>query len=299
MLRKTWKNFFDEVEYLINNYGVKGFYSFDTNTFLNEKDVEDFCAEYQKRKLSFLGCYEMRLSFGSVEMFKKLYECGGRVLLFGFESGSPKMLKNMKKGVTLEQMKRTVKNAIEAGMIVYGNFIYGTIGENRKTVQETKNFLLFLEKLYHNQKKEFKKQNKISTSSYARSFLIPLPPSELFQICEEQGLIKNEDAYLEYLSDDSLKERVKGRAFRIKLNEMGGNINMSEFSSMKALKYYVDYTWSNVKLNTLFFEPKKILQNSEQILKTFLIMVKFYLLYLVQLIKDKIKGKKGFFKKDE
>ena len=295
MLRKKWDKFFEEVEYLIDNYGLEGIFNYDTNTFLNEKDVYDFCDEYERRGHTFKGCYELRMSFGTPEMFERLYRCGGRVMLFGFETGSQTMLKNMKKGIKLDKMKEVLQYSIEAGMTVHSNFIFGTIGENKKTVNETKDFMIFVERLFYNQKKKFELENKISTAGYGRTYLIPSPTSELYEICIKYNLIKDEEQSLEFISDDSAKDLLKGSNFKIALAELGGNINMSQFSSMDSLKLYVDMMWNIVKLRVLFFEKSKIFNNIPKILyKTFLIS-SYYFKYLVQISLDKVKNKKGFF----
>lgn len=131
-LRPKWEKFFDEVEFLIENYGAKGFFSFDTNMFLHEGEVDEFCNEYKLRGHTFLACYQLRPTFGNREMFRKLYECGARVILFGLESGSQRMLDNMKKGYKLPEMKRIITDAVKEGMVVHVNFLFGTPGENKK-----------------------------------------------------------------------------------------------------------------------------------------------------------------------
>jgi len=295
MLRRKWDKFFEEVEYLIDNYGLEGIFNYDTNTFLNEQDVNDFCDEYEKRGHTFKGCYELRMSFGTPEMFERLYKCGGRVMLFGFETGSATMLRNMKKGIKIDKMKDVLKYSVEAGMIIHSNFIFGTIGENKTTINETKEFMLFAERLFYEQQKRFKLVNNKSISSYGRSYLIPSPTSELYDVCLKYNLISDEEKYLEYLSDDSAKELLKGSNFKIALAEMGGNVNMSQFTSMDALKFYVDTVWNVVKLKTLFFDKKKILHNFVKIISKSFLILKYYLKYLMQVTIDKLKNRKGFF----
>jgi len=295
MLRRKWSKFFEEIEFLIDNYGLQGIFSYDTNMFLTEQDVHDFCDEYEARGHTFLACYELRMSFGSVEMFKRLYKCGGRVMLFGFETGSPTLLKNMIKGIKLEKMKEVLKYSIEAGMTVHSNFIFGTIGENTTTVNETKEFMLHIERIFYEQKQQLKAKNQISTAGYGRTYLIPSPTSELYDVCIKFKLIENEEDYLNYISDDSAKELLKGSTFKIALAEMGGNINMSEFTSMDALKYYVDYIWNQVKLEALFFDKSEIFNNAAQIMKKSSLIIYYYSKYQRQLILDKKNNKKGFF----
>lgn len=295
MLRRKWDKFFEEVEHLIDNYGLEGIFNYDTNTFLNEQDVYEFCDEYEKRGHTFKGCYELRMSFGTPEMFRRLYRCGGRVMLFGFETGSPTLLKNMKKGIKLDKMKEVLTYAVEAGMIIHSNFIFGTIGENKQTINETKEFMLFIEKLFYKQEKKFKSVNNMAKSSYGRSFLIPSPTSELYDICIKYNLIQNEEQYLSYISDDSGKELLKGSVNKIALAEIGTDINMSQFSSVNSLKFYVDFMWTIVKLKALLLDKKDMIFNSAKIFNRSYYISKYYMQYVLQTIIDSLKGKRGFF----
>ena len=99
-LRKNWGLFFDETEFLTTRYGVRGFFSFDTNMFLNPTDVDAYCRTYRNRGASFTICAEMRSTFGDREMFERLREHGVKVVVFGFESGDQRILDRMKKGVS-------------------------------------------------------------------------------------------------------------------------------------------------------------------------------------------------------
>jgi B12-binding domain/radical SAM domain protein len=61
-------------------------------------------------------------------------------VFFGLESGSERMLKAMRKGVTVEENRRAVEMARELGVKVGGSFIVGYPGESREDFQETMSF---------------------------------------------------------------------------------------------------------------------------------------------------------------
>ncbi len=160
-LRKNWDAYFDELEFLMERYDIKGFYSFDTNQFLTKKDVDDYSTGYSQRNSTFKMVVELRTTFGDYEMFKKLKEHGIEVISFGLESGSQIMLDNMKKHFKLENVKKILKAALDADIIINGNFIFGTPGENIKTIRETRDFMLLLRKWIYQQKKRFKEKGKL------------------------------------------------------------------------------------------------------------------------------------------
>lgn len=67
-------------------------------------------------------------------------QAGGRLLIVGFESGDEQILKNIKKGATLEMARTFATNCRKAGIRVHGDFIIGLPGETKETIQKTIDF---------------------------------------------------------------------------------------------------------------------------------------------------------------
>jgi radical SAM superfamily enzyme YgiQ (UPF0313 family) len=61
-------------------------------------------------------------------------------LIVGFESGDPTILKNIKKGATVEQAFEFMSNCRRLGLLVHGDFIIGLPGETRETIDRTMQF---------------------------------------------------------------------------------------------------------------------------------------------------------------
>jgi len=66
-----------------------------------------------------------------------LRACGCRLLIVGYESGDSQILRNMHKGITLEQMEEFARSARRAGLLVHGCFMAGNPGEDRRTLSAT------------------------------------------------------------------------------------------------------------------------------------------------------------------
>jgi radical SAM superfamily enzyme YgiQ (UPF0313 family) len=58
----------------------------------------------------------------------------------GFESGDQSILDNIRKGTRIEVIKRFVKDAKRAGIMIHGCFMVGNRGETRKTLETTLRF---------------------------------------------------------------------------------------------------------------------------------------------------------------
>ena len=76
------------------------------------------------------------------EMLRKLKKAGVKQIIYGFESGSQKMLDSMNKKTTVEMNKKAVDLTKKAGIACYGEIMIGMPGETRETINETISFLL-------------------------------------------------------------------------------------------------------------------------------------------------------------
>ncbi|UCG79929.1 MAG: hypothetical protein JSV60_08110, partial [Desulfobacterales bacterium] len=65
---------------------------------------------------------------------------GCRLLCVGVESGNQNVLITMKKGLSLNRIRRFFKDAKRAGVLLHGCFLVGNRGENRQTLEETLDF---------------------------------------------------------------------------------------------------------------------------------------------------------------
>ena len=65
---------------------------------------------------------------------------GARLFIVGFESGDAQILKNIKKGATIEMAREFMKNCKKVGIKVHGDFIIGLSGETKETINNTIEF---------------------------------------------------------------------------------------------------------------------------------------------------------------
>jgi len=74
------------------------------------------------------------------ETLKAMKEAGCRLLIVGFESGDPQILKNIKKGATVERARAFAKDCNDLGLTIHGDFILGLPGETTESIWNTINF---------------------------------------------------------------------------------------------------------------------------------------------------------------
>ena len=110
-------------------------YFFDDDTFTDDLPR----AEAIARGLGKLGVTWSCNAKANVprETLRVLRENGLRLLLVGYESGSPTILNNIKKGVRVDVARRFTQDARGLGIKIHGTFIVGLPGETRETIERT------------------------------------------------------------------------------------------------------------------------------------------------------------------
>jgi len=74
------------------------------------------------------------------ETLKIMKDGGLRLFVVGYESGNEQILKNIKKGVSVERARRFTKDCHDIGILIHGTFIVGLPGETHETIEQTIRF---------------------------------------------------------------------------------------------------------------------------------------------------------------
>jgi len=132
------ENVVDEMEECIDKYNLAEFNLHDELFTANPKRVIAICDEINKRKLDVAWVCMSRVdTIQSREMLEHMKKAGCGKIMFGFESGSQRILDLMKKGTKVEQAYKAVKLVKEVGIKTSGNFMFGNFGETKETMRKT------------------------------------------------------------------------------------------------------------------------------------------------------------------
>jgi radical SAM superfamily enzyme YgiQ (UPF0313 family) len=113
---------------------VKEFF-FDDDTFnIQAARTIELCAKLKPLGLTWSCTSRVTTNY---ETLKAMKEAGCRLLIVGYESGDQQILKNIKKGATLEHAREFTKNCHKLGLVIHGDFIMGLPGETRETINNT------------------------------------------------------------------------------------------------------------------------------------------------------------------
>ncbi len=127
-----------EVRWTLENFPGLAEIFFDDDTFNIRKDrVLDLCAKLKPLKFSWSCTSRVNVDY---ETLKAMRDAGCRLLIVGYESGDPQILKNIKKGATVERALQFTRDAHKAGLTIHGDFIVGLPGETRETIRRSLEF---------------------------------------------------------------------------------------------------------------------------------------------------------------
>lgn len=132
---RTIKNVIEELKFIKKKLSeVKEiFFQDDTLPAWRAKEISQAILE-KRLKLTWSGYARAELDYETLKLMKR---SGCRALHVGFESGVPRILKLMGKGVTVEQMEEFAYNAERLGIIIHADFILGLPGETKTTIKQT------------------------------------------------------------------------------------------------------------------------------------------------------------------
>jgi hopanoid biosynthesis associated radical SAM protein HpnJ len=161
----------NEVRWTLENFnGLKEvFFDDDTFNYKKERTIE-LCKEL--KKLNFTWSCTSRVTTDR-ETLKAMREAGCRLMIVGYESGAPEILRNIKKGATVDMAERFTKNAHELGLTVHADFIVGLPGETKQTIQQTIDFA-----------------KKLDCETIQVSIAHPYPGTEFYDYAQKNNLIQ-------------------------------------------------------------------------------------------------------------
>jgi radical SAM superfamily enzyme YgiQ (UPF0313 family) len=131
----------DELEWLRDEYGADAYSFYDDAFTLDIERAKRICEEIKRRKITIPWDCQTRVDHVTKKLLAKMREANCQLISFGVESGCQKILNSVSKQTTIEQNKKAVKWAKEAGLPVSISVIIGYPGETEETLKETLDFI--------------------------------------------------------------------------------------------------------------------------------------------------------------
>lgn len=184
------KNVVDEIEFILKSYPFLGGIRFFDDVFTMDKvRVIEICHEILKRKLNFVWECEARANTIDEELISHMKRAGCEFIDLGIESGSDRILKNIKKSITVEQAIGAAKTIKKAGIGLKAFFMHGLPGETYEDIRKT----VFLSRyLYYN----------LGVEGTTQGISVIYPGTELEKIAKESGTLPKDFSWSKYYIRD-------------------------------------------------------------------------------------------------
>ncbi|MFH1423763.1 MAG: radical SAM protein [Candidatus Nealsonbacteria bacterium] len=136
--RRSVDNVIKEMSYLKDEFGVTGIY-FNDDTFATHVVwLKEFCDRLKESRLNMVwGCQTRADIAQNLDILRMMKEAGCVQVDIGCESGSDRILKNLKKGITSLMILKSFENLKKVKMETFATFILGNPGETMEDVKKT------------------------------------------------------------------------------------------------------------------------------------------------------------------
>jgi radical SAM superfamily enzyme YgiQ (UPF0313 family) len=165
------ENVLGEIKECIDKYGFRHF-TIEDDTFTYKKSrLTDLCHGFKDLGITW-DC-DTRVDQVDEELFRLMKKSGCVKVAFGIESGSPRILRLIKKRIELEQVRAAFKAARKVGLTTQAFFIVGS--HPTETIEDIKMTKTIIREI----KPDFLLVN----------VMVPFPGTELYDIMAERGYI--------------------------------------------------------------------------------------------------------------
>ena len=177
--QRSLDSIFFEIDYLISHYNVNYIALREELFAADEQRVLDFC-DRMKNYPSLVWSIQLRVDSVTERMVRALKESNCRYVFLGIESADNRILKSMRKNITIEQVEHALELTINAGLDTRSTIILGDEVETIETAYKTINWWL-----------EHKK-----ASSIVIDMIIAFPGSTLYKNARKNGRIPDPVKFL-------------------------------------------------------------------------------------------------------
>ncbi len=193
----------DELTDISRKYGIREFWFWDDSFTVNRERIIELCQKIIDNNLNISWGCTSRVDLVDDMLVSKMKRAGCYMMEFGIESGSEKVLKQIKKNITLDQIRRAA-TLMEKHKIEWKAFLMiGFPEETKEDIRKTERLI-----------------REINPSGIVLSIFTPYPGSELYDRAIALGLIQHkptegdfshqspENHFIKYINKDDFQEIV-------------------------------------------------------------------------------------------
>jgi radical SAM superfamily enzyme YgiQ (UPF0313 family) len=166
----------EEVKYLQDNYGIREICFYDDTFTVHKKEVYAFCQGLDELGVDITWSCFSRVDTVNEDLLATMKECGCHQIMYGIESASPAILKNIGKRTESVKAEEAVRITRKVGIDVRAAFMLGNPGETKETLEETLTYAI-----------------KLNPEIAIFNITTPFPGTEMFDWAKANGYLTTTD----------------------------------------------------------------------------------------------------------
>lgn len=179
--KRNWRpmnvnNIIKKINYLQNNFNLDGIIFQEDNFFVDMERIKSFCGEINKNNIGWKANCRIKYLLNKDQTFLKMLENAGcKMLQFGVESGSDRILNTLNKGITTDEIIKINRKLAKSNILCRYNFMVGVPTETEEEIQKT---LEFIDKL---------KSENANLDLPFLNIYTPWPGTKLYELAIDNG----------------------------------------------------------------------------------------------------------------
>lgn len=222
----------DEIEHIVRNYNIRHFFFVDEVLFQRRDHILTLAREIINRGLDICWAGNSRVNSPALdeEVLESVAKAGCVRIDFGVESGSPSIIKEIRKGITLSRIYESHSKVQRCGLATTTLMMIGHPSESMEDIRASIRLIAYLESDYP----EF-------------GPVTPFPGTPLYELVKETGWLRSDD-WSDYFISNSYRV-MRNRHFNYgevhRLNVLCNQIARI-FSQLAAAKRYLPKVTGNI-----------------------------------------------------
>lgn len=172
----------EEMAMIKRRFGVEKFNFVDDNFLNSVRQVEEMVAALHRSEEKFQFRFQGRADRIDGRLARLMKGAGCFDISYGLESGSQKILDDMKKTLDVKRAAKNLMEVLDSGIDMHATFIVGMPPEDEGTIAATKDFI-----------------RDVGVPNVSAGILTPFPDTVIYELAKSRGLIADDDAYCESL----------------------------------------------------------------------------------------------------
>ena len=193
---RTPENVVDEMILMKAKHGTRLFIFDDDSFTINRKYIEKLCGLLKEKCSNIFWRCETRADLVDDKIIKTMKKAGCVSISVGAESGNNEILKKIKKGVTVEQIKKAVSIIKQNGIMVNVFFMLGFPWETEREINDTLALM-----------KDLRPDGEVGA---VYSLVTPYYGTELYKECEDMKVLPSNKKWDSYYHQNAEIHLCKG-----------------------------------------------------------------------------------------